>query len=116
MYAALYYVGNGHQVYWPQVKQDATDFIVDKDGTLYRVQVKGACWVKSGTFSYLQARMRSTGKYTFMPSDNLYDIMFCVHEDEAWEIPAALVHSSNICLRGSRPGRKPEAWDEYKVL
>lgn len=115
MFVAFHYIELGHQIYWPQIQQDATDLIVDKDGHLHRVQVKTAWWNQSGPFKYLQARMRSTGKGVFMPADGRYDIMAVVFESELWEIPAAKITSSNICLRGDRPGRKPEAWDAYKV-
>lgn len=115
MFVAYHFVGLGHQVYWPQIKQDAADMVVDIDSVLHRVQVKTAWWNKVGTHSYLQCRMRSTGKGVFHPTDGLYDIMAVVFEDELWLIPAKLITSSNICLKGTRPGRPKEAWEDYKV-
>lgn len=101
-------------VYWPAARATPSDFIVESPkGELFRVQVKTATWIKSGTFSYLQARIRSSNKEVTAQSGH-YDLLAVVHESEVWVIPAKEVFSTNICLRGTRPDRKPEAWDQYK--
>lgn len=114
MKVATYYTSLGHAVFWPSIRISPVDLIVEKNDGLARVQVKTATWIKSGTYSYLEARIRSSNKAVHAQSGHYDTIMVC-YEEELWEIPAKLVFSSNICLRGTRPGRKEEAWDNYKV-
>ena len=115
MAAATHYLRLGYLVFWPAVRAGPVDFVVDKlrEG-LFRVQVKTATWITSGTYRYLQARTRSSSP-NITPQSGHYDTVFVVHGEEMWEIPAKNINSSNICLRGSRPGRPTEAWDGFKV-
>ena len=114
MKVALHYLGTGCQVFWPAVRNGPVDLVVEKHGALFRVQVKTGTWVRSGAFSYLQCRIRSGNEKVTAQSGH-YDLVAVVFGDELWEIPANLIFSTNICLRGSRPGRKPEAWEQFKV-
>ena len=114
MRVATYYMSIGHYVYWPAVKNGPADMVVEKEDLLLRVQAKTATWIRSGTFSYLQCRIRSSNDKVTAQSGH-YDLVVVSHDDELWEIPASLIFSTNICLRGNRPGRKAEAWDNFKV-
>lgn len=114
MRAASYYLSRGWAVFWPTIRISPVDLIVEKPDGLSRVQVKTATWIKSGAYSYLEARIRSYNKQVHAQSGH-YDTIVVCHQEELWEIPSLLIHSSNICLRGTRPGRKEEAWDKYKV-
>lgn len=112
--ATLFYLRQGHQPFLPAIRNGPVDLIVDKGASLHRVQVKTGTWVTSGPFRYLQARIRSANGKLHAQSGH-YDTVMVVHGDEIWEIPASAIFSTNICLRGDRPGRGPEAWDAYKV-
>lgn len=110
----LFYTEQGHQAFLPTVRNGPVDLVVDKGSSIHRVQVKTATWIRSGPFSYLQCRIRSANRKLTAQSGH-YDTLVVVHGEELWEIPADLIFSTNICLRGTRPGRKEEAWDAYKV-
>lgn len=112
---AAYYLKLGCQVYFPVVRQGIIDMIVQMEGGLFAVQVKGAWWNKSGPHSYLQCRMRTTNVKQIDPAHGAYDLVLVVYEDEIWEIPAAEIKSSNICLRGTHPKHKGSPWERYKV-
>lgn len=114
MAVGAYYIGLGRQVFWPLVRNGPVGLVVEAPEGLHRVQVKTATWSKSGRFSYLQARIRSSNREITAQS-GAYDLVAVVYEHELWIIPAAAIHPTNICLRGSRPGRKDEEWDRFKI-
>ncbi len=106
--AALWYLNNSWNVFFPVVPQGPVDFIADVDGCLERVQVKTATWNRSGKYEYLQCRTRLTNKYKNASPSDLYDTLFIVHDNEAWNIPAQLVVSSNLSLKSG-------TWDAYHI-
>jgi hypothetical protein len=111
---ALYFLNQGHQVYFPVVRQGKVDLIVEnfKDKTLTKVQVKTASWNTADGYKYLQCRTRTTNKFQRIPLDGDYDCLVVVYENEMWVIPSSIVSSSNITLRDEKNGR---TWDKYKV-
>lgn len=115
MVAATYYVSLGLQVYWPHIRQGPYDFVVDKPNGLWRVQVKTACWVGSGKFKYLQCRTRATNPEQYGPNAKDDVLFVVVFGDEIWEIPAKLIDSSNLSLRGTNPDYGGTRWDGLKV-
>lgn len=110
---ASYFLKQGHQVYFPVVRQGVVDLIVEKfeSQTLARVQVKTATWNVSDGRRYLQCRTLTTNKNKRLPSDMDYEFLAVVHEEEIWIIPSECVTSSNISLKG----RAETLWDTYKV-
>lgn len=116
LFAAAFYVGFGQQVYWPQIKQGPVDFILERDGQLHRVQVKGAWWNRVGPHRYLQVRTRTTNAVQYGPEAGRYDLVVIVFEDELWEIPAHLISSSNLSLRSTSPSYRGSQWDAFKRL
>lgn len=110
--AAAWYLGKGYQVYFPVVQQGGVDFIIHKGKTLKRVQVKTATWVSAPTKKaegrYLQCRTH-TDKLDTIP----YDILFIIHEQEVWLIPAKALDSSNLSLKHSR-GSTVNRWNKYR--
>lgn len=113
--AAAYYLSLNFNVYMPVMQHGPIDFVVDAETKLFKVQVKTATWVKSGTNWYLQCRTRLVNKYGNAAPHELYDILFVVYEDRMWEIPASLITSTNLCLDGSNPQYATRTWDPYIV-
>ena len=113
--ATAYYLEQGFQVYMPVVQQSWVDFIVEKDGILFKVQVKTATWNKSaGRYKYLQCRMAFTNKYKVRPKE-AYDIMIIVKDEMLWEIPSYKIDTTNLSLMNTNPNSNKEyKWDEYK--
>lgn len=111
--AAIYFLKQGHQVYFPVVRQGKVDLIVEKfeSQILARMQVKTATWNISGDKKYLQCRTLSTNKDKRLPSDMDYEFLVVVYENEIWVIPSEKVASSNISLKG----REEISWNSYKV-
>lgn len=112
---AIYYLGLGYQVYFPVVQQGKVDLIVEDfaKNVLVRVQVKTAYWMNSSGHQYLQCRTRTVNKFQTLPNAMNYDVLAIVFGEELWIIPAEVVNSSNITLRGDIRGR--DAWDKYKI-
>lgn len=106
--AAAYFLTRGYQVYLPAAQQSSVDFVVYKDGCYQAVQVKTATWSKSGPFRYLQCRVRNA-------SGNLghFDTLAVIGQSSIWLIPRDEIHSSNLCLGGSRLGYQAK-WDHRK--
>jgi hypothetical protein len=115
--AAGYFLGLGHQVYVPIVRQGKVDFIIEQfePHTLTRVQVKTASVNKAGSFTFLQCRTLTTNKRKRLPKDNDYDLLCIVYGTEIWIIPAKDIHSSNISLRSLAYPSHARKWDKYKV-
>ena len=113
--AQAYYLEQGYQVYTPIVQQSWVDFIVEKDSTLFKVQVKTATWNTVGSFKYLQSRVKLTNKYGKHPKD-LYDILDVLSSDTIWEIPSSIIDTTNLSLANNNDRSKKEyKWDEYIV-
>lgn len=103
------------QVYWPAMQQGAVDFVVSKPEGLRRVQVKTATWNRSaGKHHYLQCRTRLTNKYQTAKPFELYDEFVVVSARYLWVIPANLIHSSNLCLAGTKPGYDDSEWMSFR--
>ena len=109
--AAAYYTSQGYTVCWPKESQSPYDFIVEKDGTFKRVQVKTPSWILSGKYSYLQSRLGSdkrgghltTGGCKYKSTcDEI--IFICKESGDTWVFPIATIsHTSNVCLATTNP-------------
>lgn len=108
--AAVYYLENGYQVYWPAIQQSVVDFIIEKDKEFQKVQVKTASWNRAGPNSYLQCRTHTKNKYSAVDG---YDILFIISDIGYWEIPTKLIRSTNLCLHNT--GRNRCQWKKFKV-
>lgn len=92
------------------MQQGPVDFVIDRRGSLLRVQVKTATWSKAGKNRYLQCRTRLTNKHQDIRPSELYDLLFVVAPaGRLWEIPAERIDSSNLSLDG------PCRWDQYVI-
>ncbi|WP_325341632.1 group I intron-associated PD-(D/E)XK endonuclease [Xylophilus sp.] len=116
--AAAWFLRRGQQVFWPACQQGAVDFVADFQAEgLKKVQVKTATWNRSSPpWAYLQCRTQLTNKgQALLPAD-LYDLLVIVAPDgrRLWSIPAPLIKSTNLCLDGTRPGRKPSPWAAFQ--
>ena len=62
--AAAEFSSQGWTIFWTPTGSSATDFIIDKRGETFRVQVKSASWIIQGGSEYLRASVRARRKYT----------------------------------------------------
>lgn len=98
--AAIWYLDQGYQVFFPSCDGNVVDFVAYKPG--YRpelVQVKTAHWIESSGNRYLQLRLgrtrRNSGKRNRVeirdwdpsnPEDH-YDFLIAVYQNRLWRIP-----------------------------
>ena len=116
----LYYVHQGYQVYQPLIQQSCVDFIVEKDSTFLKIQVKTARWSYSGVnnHGYLQCRTSGYTQKGQKPWD-LYDVLCVVFENRLWIIPSDIIDSTNLCLDRTHinPNKsKNYKWDDYEII
>lgn len=97
--AAIWYLEQGYQVFFPSCDGNVVDFVAYKPGCLPElVQVKTAHWIESSGNRYLQLRVgRTRGSRRGVmtrdwdpdnPEDH-YDYLIAVYEDRLWRIPKA---------------------------
>lgn len=92
--AAIWYIDNGYQIFFPAGDGGIVDFVAYKPGERPRlVQVKTAHWITSNGHRYLQLRIgRTRGRDEprdwdpDRPEDQ-YDDLFVVYEDQKWLVP-----------------------------
>lgn len=103
--AQTWFLEQGWQVYVPVITQSITDFVVDNEGELRRVQVKTANVVPGDNF-IVQLRLNDL-KY----ADTW---MFVVYETMMWLIPPGEIpNKKNITLFSENPYKKdydPRKW------
>ena len=129
---AAYYTSLGYTVYWCLESQSADDFVIRKDSTFKRVQVKTATWSRVGNYDYLQCRLGHDARQRGIPKETKgckytkddYDIIaFLSPEGRLWLAPIEEVQSSsNICLATTNPQPRksskpydPSTWENTLV-
>ena len=113
--AAAYFSSNGYEVFWPNGCSSAADFVADRSGVSFRVQVKTASWVEYRGVSYLRANLRSS-RSSYKPGD--YDLLAAVARDgRIWVIPFEdLPKKSTLYLERSGGRAKDYGWGGYLVV
>lgn len=93
--AAIWYMEQGYQIFFPSSDGGVVDFVAYKPGETPRlVQVKTAHWITSSGHRYLQLRIGRTRvidgveKREWDPDrvEDHYDELFVVHENSLWRI------------------------------
>lgn len=111
--AATHYLRKGFNIYWPQVQQDGTDFILDRDGVPLRVQVKTAQALYCRGNEYISAvTLSGTRTRAYRERRRPFDLLVVVYGDRIWEIPASEITKTRVYLDG---GRKTRVWDRYEL-
>lgn len=121
--AAVWYMENGFEVFWPQTPQGAVDFIAMRGQETVRVQVKSPYWFERPSGArYLQATVRkgSSSPYSTYTKEDCDEICL-VCDEGVWVIPVECikeVHTVNL-IKGQHE-RAPRAsrrdWSVYKVV
>jgi hypothetical protein len=95
--AIAYYVSHMHTVSVPLNDSQDYDLIIDKSGTLYRVQVKTCCYLQNGSYPVMMAMSGGNRKQNYIGrfgTEFAYDLLFAVTGDGTkYEIPrGAIAH------------------------
>ena len=95
--AIFYYTASGYIVSIPNTDNSKYDLVVDKLGTIYRVQVKTTTYKTE--YGIYQAALKTMGgnrsgqKISNMSSDNIDLVFILTEEGSMYEIPATNIGS-----------------------
>ena len=122
--AQQWFLENDYQVFTPVIQHGIADFVVYKDGVFSKVQVKTAYTMDSGEYNYLLVRLGRTGRQgrrtvtrTYDPSnsDDCFDILFVVYENQLWFVPSDDIPEGKKTVYFNGPGRNGWNSDVYSV-
>ena len=109
LFAAYSLAERGYNVLWPLKTQIKYDLAIEKDGVIYKVQVKKATWSKAGAYQYLQARTSKGLKGRGFHYDET-DVDYFLFTDRVslWLAPYSDIKGmTSVCLGSSNPNYKP---------
>ena len=123
--AATYFVEQGWEVFMPILTQSKADFLILKEGTVKKVQVKTATKFNCRGHEYLQVRIQGRRGIGFAPREYTLedvDLIVVIYENHIWSIPYELILGNSSFVMGSivdgelrpRTGRGFNS-EEYKV-
>ena len=121
--AQQWFLENDYQVFTPVIQQGIADFVVYKDNVFSKVQVKTAYTMDSGDYNYLLVRLgRSTATrqgpktrtYNSEDSDDCFDILFVVYENQLWLLPSDEIPDNKMTVYFNGKGRN--GWDSDRFL
>lgn len=109
-FVASYFLENRYAVYWPALTQSRCDFVIEKDGTFQKVQIKKATWSKTGKYRYLQCRLMNRNVHSKWYEKGDYDLIVFVDDDKRMWIARfeEVNHLVSVALDGSKEGYVPQ--------
>ena len=116
---AALFLANGYEVWWPSRGQSRADFVLEKKGRFWKVQVKTATWERRGDNEYLRVRLEkpSRGSRAYLPGD--FDLLVATDGNRVWSVGFdALPSTSSLCL--DKRGPTVRGWgdqdpDDWRV-
>ena len=110
--AAAWYLGLGCNVFFPASSHARCDFVIDRGGSLLKIQVKHAFWKAQGErqTKYLCATLTRAPTTAYEKGD--WDLLFVTDGARHWEIPfaeVAGVKTLYLDREGDAPPRKKTA-------
>lgn len=89
--AAAHYLSEGSNVYWPASQHTPVDFVLERGGSLLRVQVK--------TATRNRRRLTSTPIRGHRKGDPIpFDLLVVVGRGGLWEIPTSAISGQRCML------------------
>jgi hypothetical protein len=109
LYAAYYLANKGFNVLWPLKTQIKYDLAIEKEGKIYKIQVKKATWSKSGPYEYLQSRTskgHKGGGFHYEKTD--VDYFLFTDNKTVWFVPYEEINGmTSVCLGSTNPKYSP---------
>ena len=104
--AQAWYLRRGYHVYIPVVQQGCIDFIAHKDGEYVRVEVKTASHTvqNTGSRQFGCCIASSKRKFELLKENDMFDILFVVHEEDCWALPLKEISVSYLTLASPSRG------------
>ncbi len=111
MFVASKLIQQGYNVLFPLATQSRYDLVAeDCEGRFIKIQVKKATWSKSGSYSYLQARISGKNKLTNTPykSKDIDEFAFTDMNRVWFAVFEEVGNLTSVCLDSTNPNYKPQ--------